>query len=79
MSASLSASMSAPLPDPKLAMTPENIRPLLENAREVQAKILECLAELRGLVDGYGGGIGIGGGGAVGAGVDVGMNGDAER
>ncbi|CAA7262058.1 unnamed protein product [Cyclocybe aegerita] len=46
-------------PDPiqKLAMTPENIRPLLENAREVRAKIVECLAELRGLVppDGHDG------------------------
>ncbi|CAA7257453.1 unnamed protein product [Cyclocybe aegerita] len=72
-----SMSMSAPLPDPKLAMTPENIRPLLENAREVQAKILECLAELRGLVDVYGGGIG--GGGVVGVGMGMGMNGDAER
>lgn len=31
----------------KLAMTPENIKPLLENAREVQARLNECIAELR--------------------------------
>lgn len=31
----------------KLAMTPENIKPLLENAREVHTKLNECIAELR--------------------------------
>jgi serine/arginine repetitive matrix protein 2 len=40
------------LPDPKspLAMTPENIKPLLENAKEVQARLGDCIAELRALV-----------------------------
>jgi hypothetical protein len=38
------------LPDPQLAMTPENIRPLLENAREVQARLAECVDEVRGLL-----------------------------
>ncbi|THH15007.1 hypothetical protein EW146_g5406 [Bondarzewia mesenterica] len=33
--------------DPKLAMTPENIRPLLENAREVHAQCMKCLEEMR--------------------------------
>ncbi|KAI0942760.1 hypothetical protein AcW1_003305 [Taiwanofungus camphoratus] len=41
--------MSA-LPDVKLAMTPENIRPLLENAREVHARCSECIVELRALL-----------------------------
>lgn len=36
--------------DFKLAMTPENIKPLLENAREVHARLNECLAELRALL-----------------------------
>ena len=31
----------------KLAMTPENIKPLLENAREVQVRLNACIAELR--------------------------------
>jgi hypothetical protein len=34
----------------KLAMTPENIKPLLENAREVHTKLMECIAELRVLL-----------------------------
>jgi len=34
----------------KLAMTPENIKPLLENAREVQMRLTECVAELRVLL-----------------------------
>ncbi|KAJ7465938.1 hypothetical protein FB451DRAFT_1561245 [Mycena latifolia] len=38
------------LPDPKLAMTPENIRPLLENAREVHARLSDCIAEIRSLL-----------------------------
>ncbi|CAL1703024.1 unnamed protein product [Somion occarium] len=33
-----------------LAMTPENIRPLLENAKEVHARCNECIAELRDLL-----------------------------
>ena len=32
--------------DWKLAMTPENIRPLLENAREVLARLCDCVEEL---------------------------------
>jgi serine/arginine repetitive matrix protein 2 len=46
-----SATMS-PTADPKppLAMTPENIKPLLENAKEVQARLGDCIAELRVLV-----------------------------
>lgn len=36
------------LPDAKqLAMTPENIKPLLENAREVHARLSECIGEIR--------------------------------
>ncbi|KAF9270209.1 hypothetical protein L218DRAFT_939238 [Marasmius fiardii PR-910] len=38
------------LPDAKLAMTPENIRPLLENSREVHARLTECIAEIRQLL-----------------------------
>ncbi|OBZ73071.1 hypothetical protein A0H81_06595 [Grifola frondosa] len=38
------------LPDMKLAMSPENIRPLLENAREVYARCSECIVELEALV-----------------------------
>jgi hypothetical protein len=38
------------LPDPQLAMTPENIRPLLDNAREVHARLTECVSEVRGLL-----------------------------
>ena len=34
-----------------LAMTPENIKPLLENAKEVQARCKDCLEELRRLLD----------------------------
>lgn len=34
-----------------LAMTPENIKPLLENAKEVQSKLSDCIAEIRALVD----------------------------
>ncbi|KAF7341155.1 hypothetical protein MVEN_01850300 [Mycena venus] len=40
----------ASLPDPKLAMTPENIKPLLENAREVHARLNDCIAEIRSLL-----------------------------
>ena len=36
--------------DPKLAMTPENIRPLLENAKEVHAKCVECIEEMKVLL-----------------------------
>ncbi|KAF9458291.1 hypothetical protein BDZ94DRAFT_1270935, partial [Collybia nuda] len=43
-------SASNPLPDPKLAMTPENIKPLLENAKDVHARLNECIAEIRSLL-----------------------------
>ncbi|KAF7292110.1 hypothetical protein MIND_01237700 [Mycena indigotica] len=36
----------------RLAMTPENIKPLLENAREVHARLGECVAEIRALLAG---------------------------
>ncbi|KAF9652806.1 hypothetical protein BDM02DRAFT_3266153 [Thelephora ganbajun] len=39
------------LPDPKLAMTPENIKPLLDSAREVLLRCTECVAEVRTLLD----------------------------
>ncbi|KAI0773012.1 hypothetical protein BD413DRAFT_656025 [Trametes elegans] len=39
-----------PLPDVKLAMAPENIKPLLENAREVHARCADCIAELEALL-----------------------------
>ena len=42
--------ISSGLPDPKLAMTPENIRPLVENAKEVHARLNECIAEIRSLL-----------------------------
>ena len=37
--------------DPKLAMTPENIKPLLDSAREVLLKCTECVAEARTLLN----------------------------
>lgn len=37
--------------DHKLAMTPENILPLLENARVVKSRLIACLAEARALID----------------------------
>ena len=41
------------LPDPKVGMimTPENIKPLLENAKEVHVKLHECIVEIRALID----------------------------
>lgn len=33
----------------RLAMTPENIKPLLENAKEVHVRLVECLSELNSL------------------------------
>ena len=42
---------SGPLPDIKLAMAPENIKPLLENAREVHARCADCIAELEALLN----------------------------
>ncbi|KAF7972308.1 hypothetical protein HWV62_18486 [Athelia sp. TMB] len=41
---------SAELSEFKLAMTPENIKPLLENAREVHLRLEECIAELKVLL-----------------------------
>jgi len=39
------------MPDPmKLAMTPENIKPLLENAKEVHARLGECIEEIMSLL-----------------------------
>lgn len=38
------------IPDPKLAMTPENIKPLLDSAREVLLRCMECVAEARTLL-----------------------------
>jgi serine/arginine repetitive matrix protein 2 len=35
---------------PPLAMTPENIKPLLENAKEVHARLVDCVAEVRELL-----------------------------
>jgi len=43
---------TAPVVDPpeiKLALTPENIKPLLEYAKEVSSRLNECVLELRGL------------------------------
>ena len=37
--------------DPKLAMTPENIKPLLDSAREVLLRCTECVAEARTLLN----------------------------
>lgn len=34
-----------------LAMTPENIKPLLENAREVHVKLVDCINEIQALLD----------------------------
>lgn len=39
------------LPEIKLSMTPENIKPLLENAKEVHIRCHECIRELRVLLD----------------------------
>jgi len=39
------------LSDPKLAMTPENIKPLLDSAREVLLRCTECVAEARTLLN----------------------------
>ncbi|KAI0668022.1 hypothetical protein C8Q78DRAFT_980460 [Trametes maxima] len=39
------------LPDVKLAMAPENIKPLLENAREVYARCVDCIGELEALLN----------------------------
>jgi hypothetical protein len=38
------------LPEPKLALTPENIKPLLEYAKEVSLRLAECISEVEGLL-----------------------------
>ncbi|KAL6301929.1 hypothetical protein BKA93DRAFT_737846 [Sparassis latifolia] len=43
------------LPESRLSMTPENIQPLLENAREVHARCSECIIELQALLTVNGG------------------------
>lgn len=40
----------APIPEFKLAMTPENIRPLLENARVVTSRLQDCVSEVKDLL-----------------------------
>jgi len=52
MPAHVTSATTSPTVDlkPPLAMTPENIKPLLENAKEVQARLGDCIAELRVLV-----------------------------
>ncbi|PFH46288.1 hypothetical protein AMATHDRAFT_51142 [Amanita thiersii Skay4041] len=42
-----------PVPELRLAMTPENIRPLNENAKEVHARLVECIAEIQALLDSH--------------------------
>lgn len=39
------------LPDPKLAMTRENIKPLLENARAVTPRLKNCISEMKGVLE----------------------------
>ncbi|CAK5269951.1 unnamed protein product [Mycena citricolor] len=43
---------NAPPPGGKLSLTPENIKPLLENSREVYGKLCTCVEEVRRLVEG---------------------------
>jgi len=45
------ALQSAVLPDPKLAMAPENIRPLLENVKEVHLRLGKRIHEIRYLIE----------------------------
>jgi hypothetical protein len=42
-----------PVPELRLAMTPENIKPLVENAREVHGRLVECVAEIRSLLESH--------------------------
>jgi hypothetical protein len=46
------ARASNAFPDSQLAMTPENIRPLLENAKEVEARLVDCIGEVKTLLIG---------------------------
>lgn len=56
----LSSSTSTAVGNPKLAMTPENIKPLLENAKEVHARCEECIVEIKDLLAASQGEVGIG-------------------
>jgi hypothetical protein len=38
------------LSESRLAMTPENIKPLLENAREIHARLVDCIMEIQQLL-----------------------------
>lgn len=49
----LALTATAPGPDPKLAMTPENIKPLLDNAKEVLSRLNQCVAEIQALLATY--------------------------
>ena len=40
----------APIPEFRLAMTPDNIRPLLEKARVVTARLQDCVSEVTDLL-----------------------------
>lgn len=40
------------IPIAKLALTPDNIRPLLKHAREIAAHLNECIGEVRGMMGG---------------------------
>ena len=53
---SSSLGQQQPLPDPKvgMVMTAENIKPLLENAKEVHVKLHECIVEIRALIENVG-------------------------
>ena len=42
-----------PPPELKLAMAPENMKPLVENAKEVHARLVECIAEIRALLESH--------------------------
>ena len=59
----------------KLAMAPENIKPLLENAKVVLGRLVECVEELRALIGEHDGVLGPGGGGD---GVVIGVGGGGE-
>ncbi|KAF8627957.1 hypothetical protein AX15_004168 [Amanita polypyramis BW_CC] len=42
-----------PMAELRLAMTPENIKPLVENAKEVYTRLLECIAEIQTLLENH--------------------------
>lgn len=42
------------LSESRLAMTPENIKPLLENAKEIHARLVDCIAEIQQLLESKG-------------------------